>query len=178
MMVQEGNLSGPGHGRWYRLLRHPAFLAPMSLLLSIAIFLVCVWLYLLSVWPDPVTSVDELVSDNGSHRLYVRRIVWGFTSTNDYTVISMSQSPPFSIDSTKDYVFHKNSGFTYRFLHDTLTVYLLFEPADVPPEFDSPIIVQQVPVTGIRLLSLRDSLGQNGLGLARYPTSKKKHAPN
>ncbi len=98
-----------------------------------------------------------------SEPIYLNKMVWGITTTNQRITISHSgSSPSIHPDTTSNYSFREDMPFYYRIEGDTLLVIYTPILSSVPPEFECSDYIQQVKITmqtSAKLFRELESLG-------------------
>lgn len=88
----------------------------------------------------------KIAWDNSKAIIYARSAIWGFTGNNIRIILSSKQIKSMEGDKNTDYIFYEPSIY-YKRQADSLLLYVPYK-SDVPPAFNSPIIIQQIEING------------------------------
>ena len=128
-----------------------------SIVISIAVF------FYASI-PDlkPTFSTVEIRSDKFNEAIYIKKMVWGLTGDHLVIVISKSSSKEFEPDSQKEIVFYGADYFFYKFVNDTLNLYVRAESSQ-PKDLKTNIKINQIELTNPQMMDLYKDYGIRGI---------------
>lgn len=140
-----------------------------TILLILVVFLFVIVLVLIYIYVKlpgfkPEVTIIEIDSEQANEKIYIKRKVWGISADHRIVVISISPETDFEPNPNQEYVYKGFSPIFYRFVNDTLELFVN-KLANIPSKMPTEIKINQIVLSNSEMMSLMEDYEGRGLSL-------------